>query len=306
MGIVATQSLPVSLMPDIEIPEISVQVMGKNQSARELEDAVVGPLRRELLQVPKLQDISSQTRDGVGVLHLRFAFGASIDYAFLDVNKQLDEAMSRLPRQTTRPHVIKASSTDLPVFFLNLSLKDSLISEERFLQLSEFAKEVIQKRLEQLTEVALVDITGSSFPEISIIPNLQLMQSLGIREKTIQEALTQNNIQFGNLLVQDGRYQYNIHFSSSISSIEDIENIYLNVKGKLLQLKDIAIIRLQPQARKGMYLSQQKLALGLAIIKQSDARIQDLKKSVARLIEVFEHDYPDIQFSLSQDSKYIT
>ena len=301
IGMVASQWLPVSLMPDVEIPEITVQVNGKNQSARELEDAVVGPLRRELLQVPKLEDIQSQSRDGVGIIRMKFAFGTAIDYAFLDVNKQVDEAMSRLPRDTERPHVIKASATDLPVFFLNLSLKDSLAGEDRFLELSEFGEEVIRKRLEQLPEIALVDITGRAFPEVRILPDQSLMQSLGVSQEMIQQALEQNNVHLGNLLVQDGQYQYNIRFASYVRSSQDIGEIYLNVNDKLIQLKEIASISLQPQARKGAYLSNIKPALGLAIIKQSDARMESLKNAVQDLMTQFESDYPDIQFTLSQD-----
>ena len=68
VGLVTYFSLPVSLLPDIAIPQITIQVTGENSSARELENTVVTPVRRQLLQVAGLREIKSETRDGAGVI----------------------------------------------------------------------------------------------------------------------------------------------------------------------------------------------------------------------------------------------
>ena len=72
IGLASYSALPVSLLPSIPIPEITVQVTGENKSAREIEDGVVAPLRRQLLVVEGLSDIKSETEDGLGILRLRF------------------------------------------------------------------------------------------------------------------------------------------------------------------------------------------------------------------------------------------
>ena len=126
IGIITYATLPVSLLPDIAIPEITVQVTGDNMSARELENSVVKPIRRQLMQVGKLRDIQSETRDGASIVRLKFDFGANTDLAFIEVNEKIDAAMNGLPRDFRRPRVIKASATDIPVFYLNLTLKEDL------------------------------------------------------------------------------------------------------------------------------------------------------------------------------------
>lgn len=70
VGLVTYFTLPVSLLPDIAIPEITVQVSAQNTSARELENTVVKPLRQQLIQVAKLKDMDSETRDGAGIIRL--------------------------------------------------------------------------------------------------------------------------------------------------------------------------------------------------------------------------------------------
>lgn len=71
----------------------------------------------------KLKDMDSETRDGAGIIRLGFDFGTNTDLAFIEVNEKIDAAMNYLPKDAERPKVIKASATDIPVFYLNLTLK---------------------------------------------------------------------------------------------------------------------------------------------------------------------------------------
>src|SRR5690554_1731701 len=107
IGIITYITLPVSLLPDIAIPEITVQVTGDNMSARELENSVVKPVRRQLMQVGNLRDIRSEARDGSAIVRLKFDFGTNTDLAFIEVNEKIDAAMNSLPRDFRRPRVIK-------------------------------------------------------------------------------------------------------------------------------------------------------------------------------------------------------
>src|SRR5688572_16614823 len=124
LGILAADYVPVSLMPDIDIPEITVQIQADNLSARELEDAIVKPLRSSLVQTSHLEDVKSETSSENAVIRLHFTHGINTDYAFIEVNEKIDRAMASLPRDIERPRVIKASATDIPVFYLNLTLKE--------------------------------------------------------------------------------------------------------------------------------------------------------------------------------------
>jgi len=329
LGIFAMNFIPVSLMPDIDIPEITVQVSDPNTTARELENTIVQPIRRQLMQVAHLADITSECRNENGILHLKFEYGTDIDYAFIEVNEKIDRAMNYLPRDLSRPKVIKANATDIPVFYLNLSLKSQNTEEGRgktedrsrkreegsqesgdnelfpvsqeFTELSRFATHVISKRIEQLPEVAMVDISGTVSSELLILPDNQKLESLGITQTTLENCIRKSNIKLGNLLIRDGQYQYNIRFSSSLQSKKDIEDIYFKVNDRLLQLKDVATVIEHPQKQKGMVFHNGKDAVIFAVIKQSDARMSDLKTKLNELITHFETDYPDIRFDITRN-----
>jgi multidrug efflux pump subunit AcrB len=309
VGMVTYFTLPVSLLPDIAIPEIAVQVSGQNTSARELENTVVKPIRQQLMQVSRLRDIRSETRDGTGIIRLSFDFGTNTDLAFIEVNEKIDVAMNYLPREIDRPRVVKASATDIPVFCLNLTLKaaDGMENEqlaeedEAFLALCEFAESVIKRRIEQLPEVAMVDITGMQKKQLQIIPDLNKMELVGLSLGDLETALTSNNIEPGSMTVRDGYYEYNIKFSALLRTPEDVGNIFIRQGERLFQLKDLAKISVSPGKESGLSLSDGKRAVTLAIIKQADENMDKMKESLTEVTDRFAEIYPDIEFSISRN-----
>ncbi len=327
LGIVAIGHLPVSLLPDIDIPRVTVKVDGKGLSARQLESAVVKPLRQSLMQVSHLTDITSETYDESAIIKMYFEYGTPSDYVFIETNEKVDQSLNRLPEGVDRPRVIKASATDIPVFYLNLTLKNreneftlaitpdnsndnktanitdggSANASSKFNELSDFAQQVIARRLEQLPEVALADVSGTTSREIIIEPDREKMASLNLSVNDIQRAIRENHLELGNLRIRDGRYTYDINVGNKLTGVEDIENVYINHKGKKMQVRDIATISLHATDREGLVLSNRQQAVSLAIIKQSDAKMGDLREAIKNLLRQFENDYPDIKFALSRD-----
>ena len=83
LGIVTVFKLPVSLMPNIDIPEITVQATYQGIPAREMENTMTTPIRLQLMQVAHLKCIESETRDGYSIIRMKFAHGTDINYAYI-------------------------------------------------------------------------------------------------------------------------------------------------------------------------------------------------------------------------------
>ena len=305
IGIITYATLPVSLLPDIAIPEITVQITGDNMSARELENTAVKPVRRQLMQTGKLRDIRSETRDGSAIIRLKFDYGTHTDLAFIEVNEKIDAAMNNLPRDFRRPRVIKASAADIPVFYLNLTLKDdkpyTVTDEQKFLDLSEFADNIVKRRIEQLSEVAMADMTGLMHRHVQIVPDIDKLKSASINLNDIERTLAANNIEPGSMIVRDGYYEYNIKFSSLLRTPDDVRNIYLRKDERIFQLKDLAKINVVRQAETGLSLINGKRAVTLGIIKQADETMKNLKNSLGETITDLERSYPDVEFTINRN-----
>ena len=303
LGMVTYFTIPISLLPDIAIPEITVQVSGANTSARELENTIVKPIRQQLMQVAGLRDIHSETCDGAGIIRLDFDYGTSTDLAFIEVNEKIDAAMNYLPREVERPRVVKASATDIPVFCLNLSFIDDerAESETAFLDLCQFAETVIKRRIEQLPEVAMVDITGTVGRQVRVVPDMRLLEAADITLEELETTLAHNNIEPGSMTVRDGYYEYNIKFSSLLRTVEDVRAIYLQKNGRILQLKELARVDIVPEKETGLSMADGKRAVTLAVIKQADENMDNLKEALAEVTGHFQEIYPDIEFSITRN-----
>lgn len=305
VGVVTYFSLPVSLLPDIDIPQITVQVSGENSSARELENTMVAPVRRQLMQVSGLSEMRSETRDGSGIIRLSFDFGTDTDLAFIEVNEKIDAAMNNLPRDAVRPKAIKASATDIPVFYLNMTLKDEMPYKETdgdaFLDMCTLAENVVKRRIEQLPQVAMADMTGVPEKMLRIVPDMGKMESLGMGIADLEEILESNNVEPGSMLVRDGYYEYNIRIASILRTPEDVENIYFNRNGLVMRLGDICSVQTVTRNEMGRSLAGGKRAVTLAIIKQSDENMDNLRSELKETTDYFKKIYPDIEFGITRN-----
>lgn len=299
LGCVTFVTLPVSLLPDVAIPHITVQVTGENMSARELENSLVTPLRRQLMQVGGLSEIHSETRDASAVISLTMDYGVNTDLAFIEVNEKIDAAMNSLPRDTRRPKAVKASATDIPVMYLQMTLKGD-DDNAKFLELSDIAENIVRRRLEQLPEVAMVDVTGVPGKELRLQPDYDRMKIAGIVVSDIESALTANNADPGSMTVRDGYYEYNIHVSNQLRTPDDVKNVRLMKNNRMYSLGDFCSVELVEQTPVGFSSYNDGRAVTMAIIKHDAESMSGLEKAVDETIDYFSSQYPGISFALTR------
>lgn len=302
LGIVSAIRMPVSLLPNIDIPEISVRISCPDVGARQLENSVVVPLRHNLLQMRGLVDVESETRDAGAMIHLEFDHGTNIHYAFIEANEKIDAMTAMFPRNMPRPTVLKKAASDIPVFYLNIAYKDGLSQNYSSLtELSNYVENVVKRRIEQLGEVSMVDINGLVRTVIRILPNKSKMLSLGISNDDLHEMLSKNNADHGSLLFKDGQYRYQVRFTSKLRTAGDIGNIYLKKDNRLLQIKDIADVEMLPAEPEGHNIYNDADGISLAIYKQSGARMEMVREKMLEIINELEQDNPGITFELGRD-----
>lgn len=309
LGIVAVRLLPVSLIPDIDAPRITVQLKAPELSSDEIEESLLRILRQSLVQVSFLEDIRTEASDGDAQVFLEFSPGTDMDYCFIEVNEKIDRFMG-VADGIDRPKVLKSSASDIPAFYVNLTLKEKESAENRasgveisdkFIQLSTYATEVISRRIEQLDEVALVDVSGCVQPELLIIPDESKLRQLGLTLSRLEDEIKAANIRLGSLSIRDGEYHFNVKFHSFASNRDDICAIPVNCSGRIFRLDELAEVIEHPAERAGLVRSDGADAVTFAVVKQADAKMADLKKEMKTLKSDLEKDYPDIEFKITRD-----
>ena len=113
----------------------------------------------------------------------------------------------------------------------------------------------------------------------------------------LESALSANNIEPGSITVRDGYYEYNIKFSTLLRTPEDVQNIYIRKNDRIFQIKDLAKVAVVPEKETGLSLANGKRAVTLAVIKQADENMDNMKEALAEVTDYFKSIYPDIEFT---------
>lgn len=305
LGLFSILKVPISLLPDSDVPHIVIQIHQKGMPAQQIEKSILSPLRAQLTQISGLVDMQSEARMDAASIDLFFSHKNNIDLSLIEVNEKIDMAMSQLPSKTERPKAMKISVADIPAFFIQLSLKNPDATVSNFAQLSSFAENVIRKRLEQLPQTAMIDISGTTRQEIVITPDYEKLYSLGITTAHIEQALNDNSITLTALTIANGRNRYNIHFDSQLLTEEDLRNILIKHEGRILKLEELCSVTQNETIRYGWVRHNGSDAVIMAVIKQSNARMNELEVAVKEIVSQLEQDYPDIVFSISRDQTHL-
>ena len=301
LGVTAFTKLPVSLLPNIDIPSILIRIEGTDLSSREIEDRLTTPLRNNLVQLKGLKDVESISSDGYGTIRLQFDHSTDVSMAFIEVNERIDLTTNSYPKEIARPQVVKFSVSDIPVFRVNIFPKENNSEHSNFAELSSFARDIIRRRIEQIPEVAMVDMTGYMESQVEIVPKMGYLETLGINAENLLSAFRENTVSLGTILVKDGHYRYYMRFSGELQTLEALGKTPLNINGRLLNLSELADINLKTSFNEGFYQSKGVNSINFAVIKQSSARMEVLKDRFSQLMKRMKRDYPEIVFEVTQD-----
>lgn len=301
LGLAAARLIPTSLLPDTDVPGIRVRIRAGDLSAREIEQRITAPSREALQQIRGLEAVESTSGDGLASLQLDFSYGTNMSLAFIAVNEKLDMVMAQLPREVERPEVTRLSIADIPVFHLHIRDAEGDESAQRMAAMSSFAREVIRRRLEQVPEISMVDMSGYTQPQVQLMPRKNYLIALKLDQAMLVQVFNENKLEIGSVMVQDGHYRFSLRIASSLADIESISNIPVNVSGRLFTLGQLVDIRLGTAPVFGEFYVGGRRAIDLAVIKQSASKMEDLQTAFTSTVKALRNDYPDLIFEVAQD-----
>ena len=160
---------------------------------------------------------------------------------------------------------------------------------------------MIKRRLEQLPEIAMIDITGVRNTEVEIIADKNKMDLLGLKMQDIETILANHNTEPGAMRIKDGYYEFDIRFSSVSRSVNDIAGIYVNHQGRILRLRDFADIKLKGSDNNGMAIVNGKPTVIMGVIKHGNYSMDKMKQSLSETITDMEREFENIDFTIIQN-----
>src|ERR1700681_3593932 len=184
-GAVAFFKLPVSPLPQVDFPTISVQATLPGASPQDVATTVASPLERHLGQIADVTEMTSSSTIGAVRITLQFGLSRDIDGAARDVQAAINAARADLPSNLrSNPNYNKVNPADAPIVVLALTSKTLTRG-----QIYDAANTVMQQKLSQIDGVGEVDVSGSSLPAVRVELNPEALFKYGIGLEDVRAAL---------------------------------------------------------------------------------------------------------------------
>jgi HAE1 family hydrophobic/amphiphilic exporter-1 len=189
-GVIGYRALPVSELPSVDFPTISVTASLPGAAPETMAAAVATPLEGQFSTLSGLDSMTSTSAQGATSITLQFSLERDIDAAAQDVQSAIAAALRKLPPDMpTPPSFRKVNPADLPIFYIALSSPTLPLS-----LVNEYAETQLAQRLSTLSGVAQVQIYGAQKFAVRIQANPDQLASRGIGIDELQQALAQNNV----------------------------------------------------------------------------------------------------------------
>ena len=269
-GAVAFEVLPVSPMPEVDFPTISVSAGLPGASADIMASSVATPLERQLGHIAGVTEMTSASALGSTSLTIQFDLSRDIDGAARDVEAAINAARTYLPANMPgNPTYRKVNPSDAPVMILGLtSVKygPATVYDE--------ASTVIEQKLSQIQGVGQVSVGGGALPSVRVDANPTQLASYGLSLASLQSMLSLQNSDLAKGQISDGIVTADILANDQISLAEGYKPLVVGYKnGAAIRLSDVAEVTDSVQnVRAAGYLNG-KRSISVMIYRQPGANI---------------------------------
>ena len=199
-GVVAFSLLPVSPLPQVDFPTITIQASLPGASPEIMASSVATPLERQFGRIAGVTEMTSSSYLGSTQITLEFDLNRNIDGAARDVQAAINAARSYLPASLpNNPTYRKVNPADSPIFMLALT-SDVYDSGPLY----DAASTVIQQKLSQIQGVGQVFVGGSSLPAVRVEVNPTQLNAYGLGLQDVRNMLSQQNANLPKGQISDG------------------------------------------------------------------------------------------------------
>ncbi|WP_445776496.1 efflux RND transporter permease subunit [Shewanella sp.] len=267
-GMVGFSRLAVKLLPDLSYPSVTIRTAYDGAAPVEIEQLVSKPIEEAVGVVKGLRKISSISRSGMSDVVLEFEWGTNMDMASLEVREKIDTI--ELPLDINKPLLLRFNPNLDPIMRLAFSVPNA--DAEQLKQMRTFADEELKRRLEALSGVAAVRLSGGLEQEVHIELNQQKLSQLNLNADQIKRRINEENINVSAGKVIQGDKEYLVRTLNQFNSLEELGQVivYRNEQ-TLLRLADIAVISDAYKERSDITRIGELESIELAIYKEGDA-----------------------------------
>ncbi|MBN2016878.1 MAG: efflux RND transporter permease subunit [Candidatus Cloacimonetes bacterium] len=236
-GLLAYFSLPLNLMPDVEFPFVTVQVIYPGAGPLEIESQVVKKIEDAISTISRIDYIESYAVENFGFVLIRFELGKDVNIASQEVKDKIEAIKNNLPSDAESPVISRFDVNASPI--MNLVFTGNIPGTELY----EIADKLLKDRLSQIEGVAQVELSGGREREIHIELDEKVVFQNEISLPQLAQILAAHNIDMPGGSFTKADQEYSVRLNGRFEDIKTLEELEIPTHYGVKQLRQIAEIK---------------------------------------------------------------
>jgi hydrophobe/amphiphile efflux-1 (HAE1) family protein len=292
VGSVALSRLGVSLMPDVDLPTISVRATLEGADPEIMESEVVDVIEDAVMAVAGVKEVTSSARQGSCSVNVEFIPEKDIDVAFQEVQARVSANMRLLPKDIDPPSIAKTNREDSPILWVTLTG----MRPQR--ELSEYARNVLRDRFLTVPDTGDVMMGGYQDRNLRIWIDPLKLQSRGLTVDDLIKAVQREHVALPAGRLEGSVRESNVKVEGEALSLEQWNQLRLKEQdGAAVYLGDVAVVedgmedirrisRVDGEPAQGLGIIKQRGANAVKVADACRARIAELNKTLPHGMEL--------------------
>ncbi|MFO7895406.1 MAG: efflux RND transporter permease subunit [Candidatus Cloacimonadales bacterium] len=297
-GLVSRTMIPVDVLPDIEMPMMTVVTVYPGASAEEVEQEVTKQLEKTLAGVNDLESIKSTSKENVSLISLEFNQNSDLNECANSARDALELIKQKLPSGVENPFIYRVNSSMMPVLIYAVE------AEASYLGIDNIIENNISNRLKNLPGVASILVIAAPEREIKIEVDPYQLQAYQLSVAQIAQVLELESVSIPGGNVKLGGYDLSVQVPADFATVAEIEQVVLtSFNGKIVRVGDVATVVDGFREKDIQCRSMQREAVVMMVQKQSGSNTLEVASAVkAEIAEINQVLPSDVQVNQVLDS----
>jgi multidrug efflux pump len=275
-GIISFTRLPVREYPDIDPPIISVVTLYRGASPSVVETEITNVLEEQFATLQGVKTITSSSREEGSVITIEFELNRNVDEAANDVRDRVSRIRGTLPREIDDPIVSKVDANAQAIMWLALSSQ-----QHNGLELTDIGDRILKERIQRIPGVGSVLFGGERKYAMRVWLDPLRMAAHGLTTQDVESAVRRENTEIPGGRVEGHEREFAVRTRGELAKPEEFGAIIVSQKDNdVVRLRDVAEVSVGAADERTVARYNGEPAVGLGIVKQSQASTVDVAAAV--------------------------
>jgi len=276
VGLISYYDLSVDLLPNVDLPIISVETHVPGYTSLEIENIVTKPIEAVVSSINGVNKLVSTSEEGLSTVKVFFNLGNKMNYASAEIRERINLIVNTFPEDAQFPQIKRYNPSDSPMTIISAH---SSLSPEKLRSIVEYD---LEQPLKRIVGVANVEIKGGRKREIIVEVDHGRLNAMGLTIENLSAIINQSNLNFQVGEISENEKRTASRIVGKFENLKQIENLGITETrtGSLVQLKDIAMVRDSFMDADSITRFQGENRVMLYIQKESGSNILDVSARI--------------------------